>query len=259
MMNGLNRRDMLQTLGASLLLTSFSRIAGAIDNREEAQSVGAWYGELADNARLLRDKKITGLQWQEAMDKIYGDAPLQSLLASLKFDDLSAHIKDLIPADRPEFFHRLEIPGGPDQDNIDNREPPRVLLTKIAYVRKGKAVPPHGHSNMVSAFMCLSGEFEVRMYDKLEDNEENMLIRQTQHSKAAGPGTWSSISDYRDNVHWLTARSEECFLFTAKLINIEPDRELNGRINLDLRRPEVIGGNTYLAPKITGAEAAEIY
>lgn len=86
-----------------------------------------------------------------------------------------------------------------------------------------------------------------------------MVIRQTAHDQKAGPGTWSSISDYRDNVHWLTAKSDDCYLFTCKLLSVEPDLPLNGRINLDLRRAKTLDRGTSLAPTISAQEAREIY
>ena len=129
----------------------------------------------------------------------------------------------------------------------------------MAHVRKGSAIPPHGHSNMASAFLCLSGEFDVKLYDRLEEREHSLVVRQTADRKGAGPGTWSSISDYRDNVHWLVAKTDNCFLFTVKMINVEKNRTLKGRINIDLRCAERLGAETFLAPKITSAQAREIY
>ncbi|MCA9158090.1 MAG: hypothetical protein KDA72_07175, partial [Planctomycetales bacterium] len=126
-------------------------------------------------------------------------------------------------------------------------------------VRKGYSVPPHGHSNMVSAFLCLSGEFDVRLYDRLEEREGSMVVRSTVHQPAAGPGTWSSISDYRDNVHWLTAKSDDCYLFTCKMLSVEQGLPLHGRINIDLKNSKKLNSMTYLAPKITAAEASRLY
>lgn len=112
---------------------------------------------------------------------------------------------------------------------------------------------------MVSAFLCVSGEFEVKLFDRLDDFGETMVVRNTVDEKSAGPGSWSSISDYRNNVHWLMAKSDDCFLFTCKLIRLEEDREFNDRINLNLKTAEQLGSNTWRARKISGAEASELY
>ncbi len=112
---------------------------------------------------------------------------------------------------------------------------------------------------MVSAFLCVSGEFDVKLYDRLEDTDESMVVRQTADQQKAGVGTWSSISDYRNNVHWLTAKSDNCFLFTCKLIRLEEKRDFKGRINIDMRDPKRIGSSTFQARKISFSESNEIY
>ncbi len=259
-MPNLNRRSLLQSLGFAAMFTSFAQLSNVADGGlATSGDVEEWLKTLYANAEKLRKREISGLQWQEAMDSIYGAVPLEKLKERIRFAELAPKVIDLIPADRMELFHRVELPGSDEPGSEDGKEPQRVLITKLAYIRKGKAVPPHGHSNMVSAFLCLSGEFEVRQYDRLEEQEDHMIVRESEHQMSAVPGTWSSISDYRNNVHWLTAKSDDCFLFTTKLINIEEKRPLNGRINIDVRRATAVGSSTWKAPKITAAEARELY
>ena len=45
----------------------------------------------------------------------------------------------------------------------------------------------------------------------------------------------------------------------AAMINLEVNRPLEGRINIDLRSAERLGRETYLATKISSARAREIY
>jgi quercetin dioxygenase-like cupin family protein len=146
---------------------------------------------------------------------------------------------------------RRSVEGVPEES--------RLLITKIAHIKKGRSIPPHGHSNMVSAFLCISGRFDVRLYDRLEDRDDAMVVRQTTDLKETKPGTWSSISDYRNNVHWLTATTHDSFLFTSKLIRLEKGREFRGRINIDVKRGRVLGTNTLLASKISSQVASERY
>ncbi len=255
----MNRRRSLQTLGLASLafaLPGSSQLWGNEATSPEAMS--QWLDRLYINAGQLRSRKISSLAWQETMDAIYADAQIASLKQRLNFDTLRKEILERIPADRGELFHRVELPGSSD-GTINGREPHRVLITKVAHIKKGRSIPPHGHSNMASAFLCISGEFAVKQYDKLEDQENHMVLRQTVDEKSAGVGTWSSISDYRNNVHWLTAKTDDCFLFTSKLIGVEEGRQLNGRINVDVFRAESLGSQTLRAPKITHQEAAELY
>jgi len=225
---------------------------------EKAGDVDTWLGHLHDNASRLKTGSISSLQWQEAMDVIYRDTPLTSLKRHLNFRQLSDKIIAEIPESRGERFHRVDLLESRKR-KLDGPEPRRALITKVAHIKKGRSVPPHGHSNMASAFLCISGEFAVRQYDKIEDQAEHLIVRQTVDDSSAGIGTWSSISDYRNNIHWLTAKTDDCFLFTSKLIGLETGRPLNGRINIDVRRAEELGSNTLRASKITSREAADLY
>jgi hypothetical protein len=260
-MHQFSRRSALKSLGASALGIALAQVGLANDDPSTvtAEDLNSWIRQLNDNALQLRKREINPLLWQEGMDKIYQSTPLEKLKQHLNFPVLSKSILEKMPADRGEFFQTIELnapgkevpPGGP--------EPRQVLIAKIARVRKGFSVPPHGHSNMVSAFLCLSGEFDVRLFDRLEDRKEAMVVRSTIHNQTAGAGTWSSISDYRDNVHWLTAKTDDCYLFTCKMLNVEEGLPLNGRINIDLKQAKKLNSTTFVAPKITAEEARKLY
>ncbi|QDU80140.1 hypothetical protein Pla110_18630 [Polystyrenella longa] len=262
-MPNIDRRLMLKTfgisaLGMSALGVSFGRV-GLADDETAELDISDWIEKLHTNSVNLGSHQVSALHWQEAMDQIYAGVPMNQLKQRLDFESLRKTILDQMPADRGELFHRVELQATASQESTDTKEPRRALITKVAHVRKGSSIPPHGHSNMVSAFLCVSGEFEVRQYDRLEDQDNHMIVRQTVHDKNAGVGTWSSISDYRNNIHWLTAKTNDCYLFTSKLINVEDHRQLRGRINIDIHRADQLGTDTFKAPKITSREAAELF
>ena len=255
----IDRRNILK-LGAGSLL------AGTLCNHLQRtgcaspfveDKIQLWKTRLGEASKQLGAGKITGLQWQEEMDRIYADTPIADLLKMIRFDDLKDSILKMDLRGRGEIF--LDIPIPDVVDAAGRPEPSKVLISKLAYIEKGRNIPPHGHGNMVSAFLCVSGEFDVKLYDRLEDNEGDMVVRKTVDQKDAGVGTWSSISDYRNNVHWLTAKSDNCFLFTCKLIRLEEKRDFHGRINIDMREPQVVGSDTYRARKISFKKSSEIY
>ena len=159
---------------------------------------------------------------------------------------------------RGEVFTDVWFDGGPPRPGGDPR---LTAITKMATIRKGASIPPHGHGNMVSAFLQLSGEFHVRQYDKLATDAESMTIRRTVDA-TTGAGGWSGISDVKNNLHWLTAKSDDCLLFTVKLIALDPDVPLRGRINVDARRSVPVTGHgpgAVRVPRISHREAAELY
>ena len=253
----ISRRETLKSIAIAGLACSLPAFALANDQLG-SHDMARWLDRLYRNAHLLRKKRISSLQWQEAMDVIYDDVSVPALRERLDFGSLQQEILDLMGTERGELFRRVILPGSKEESS-DGKEPHRALITKVAHIKKGRSIPPHGHSNMASAFLCISGEFAVRQYDKLEENADEMVLRQTVDEPAAGVGTWSSISDYRNNVHWLTANTDDCYLFTSKLIGVETGRPLHGRINVDVREAKSLGSATYRAPKISYAEAADRY
>src|SRR5206468_4696834 len=98
---------------------------------------------------------------------------------------------------------------------------------------KGRSVVPHGHNNMATAFLILKGDLHGRHYDRLEDQKEHVLIKPT-IDRPFKPGECSTVSDYKDNVHWFQATSESAFIFNIHVLNVRPDSgEATGRVYLD--------------------------
>ncbi|MGI9519683.1 MAG: hypothetical protein ACR2NP_21700 [Pirellulaceae bacterium] len=253
------RRDALNIGAKSLVSAAFLNYVAktGCGSVHVDDSLENWKRRLREASSALGDGDISALQWQEEMDRIYGDTPINDLLAMVRFDDLKESMLRQDLRGRGELFLDIEIPGVADA--AGRPEPDRVLISKLAYVQKGRHIPPHGHGNMTSAFLCVSGEFDVQLFDRLEEKDEHMVVRKTLDQKDAARGTWSSISDYRNNVHWLTAKSDNCFLFTCKLIRLEEHRDFRGRINIDMRDPERLGSDTWRARKISFRESSEIY
>jgi len=256
----LNRRDLLQLSGRTLLAVSLSQhfLRAGYASEQGTAKAEEWSSRLDDVSRQLAANKISGLQWQEALDEIYGSAPMSELLKAVDFNRLSDQLATRDIGKRGEIFHDIPLGPIPALDKASG-SPHETAIVKIAHVKKGRSIPPHGHSNMVSAFLCVSGEFEVQLFYRLEQTDKDMVVRQTVDEKSATAGSWSSISDYRNNIHWLKAKSDDCFLFTAKLIRLEKGKEFRGRINVNLKDAKQLGSQTWRAPVITGREAAALY
>ena len=85
---------------------------------------------------------------------------------------------------------------------------------------------------MATAFLILKGNFRGRHYDRLEDEAEHMIIRPT-IDRSFAAGEHSTVSDYKDNVHWFTATSEQAFIFNIHVMNVDPDKKNTGRVYID--------------------------
>lgn len=252
-----HRRAFLRASAGQILSLS---LIGMMSRRglasEEGQSeIDGWFSEYAKLGEQLRESPDKQARWQLEMDELFTRVPMPSLLRYFDFNKLVDQMKEEVGT-ASELFLPLEVKGV--SGAITGAEPGKILLAKMAYVRKGKAIPPHGHSNMVSAFLNVSGEFHVRQYDRLKVTDNSMLLRET-CNRVCGVGEWSSISDERNNVHWLTAESEDCFLFTTKMIKLVDSRDFHGRINVDVLEAKSLGNSILEAPRITHNQAAEKY
>ena len=211
-----------------------------------------WLAQLLRTGETLKKGEITTEQWQAKMDFLYGSVTIDELRAHIDFDRLAAnfdfaHGEKMIELDPLSGIPLVDPPSGRDR-----------VMTKLAGVRRGKNVPPHGHENMTSAFLVLNGEFHLRQYDKLKTNESTLVFRKSRDERQTA-GAWSSTSDTLRNMHWLHADSADAFFFSTKLIYVNADAPMKGRVNVDLRHPVDLGGGILEAPVISGRRAREIY
>lgn len=256
----MSRREAIKLAGEGMLsfcLASFL-LRTATANDRGMEELSDWLTRFHGLGERLGAATITQGAWQTEMDDVYARAPLEALRKLVDFDRLSSQLKGADDRGRGEIFHTMFV-GRHPVEKVVGQEPARVLITKVAHVRKGRSIPPHGHSNMTSAFLHLSGEFRVRQFDKLANEDGKSLVVRPSGDFIGGAGRWSSISDVRNNVHWLTAASEDCFLFTTKMIRLEEGKPFHGRINIDVIRAKQAGNGVLLAPVIDAAQAAELY
>ncbi len=252
-----HRRSFLRASSAQLLSLS---LIGMMNRRGWACDQGrdeitAWFAEYASIGERLREAPERQARWQLEMDELFTRVPMRKLLQYFDFSKLADDMTQEIGT-AGELFVPIAVNGV--SGAIRGAEPEKILLAKMAYVKKGKAIPPRGHSNMVSAFLNISGQFHVRQYDRLQVTDDSMLVRET-CNRVCGVGEWSSISDERNNVHWLTAVSEDCFLFTTKMIKIVDGRDFHGRVNIDILDAKSLGNSLLMAPRISHQQAAEKY
>lgn len=220
-----------------------------------------WIAELYHVGESLDVGRISGPQWQREMDRLYGTCNLDTLLIHLDIDKVIAAI-DL--SDRGEQFVSTPLLDAPRRRIVAGHREGEGVITQIGATRRGNAIPPHGHQNMASAFLILSGEYHVRQYDKLRTIGEirpgrGSLLMRLAKDERQRRGQWSSVSDESDNIHWLRAASDDCFFFSTKLISLKPRLELHDRIHVDVNVAEDLGRGLVNAPIISDRRAVEKY
>jgi len=246
-MTDISRRQFSQqTVSAlltySLLETLFDRdMLGA-----EIQPLAAqWIKDLHELSTELKGTKLTQVQWQKQVESLMTKVDLPDLLKFIDFKKRQA-VPFRDKGERSIGFKFPEVEGLPT--NL-------VFGHQVFKLKKGQSVVPHGHNNMATAFLILKGDFHGRLYDRLEDSEDFMIIKPTIDQKFK-VGECSTISDVKDNVHWFETTSNEGYIFNIHVLNLGSG--LSGRVYIDPLGEKLSGGRIK-ARRLGAAEAIKLY
>lgn len=239
-----------ETLGSLLTLALLETVAAKDAFTKEIKPLAkTWLAEVDEISRDLRGKKLTQVQWQTQIEKLFDQADVPELLQFLDFEKLT---KDVKYKDKGERSLRPKFP------EIEGLPKELVYGTQLFALKKGRSVVPHGHTNMATAFIVCKGEFHGRHYDKFEEDEKTIVIKPT-IDKNFGPGGYSSISDDKDNVHWFKTLSDTGFIFNIHVYHVSRKKDLKtGRFYIDPDGEKLSAGRI-LASKIGSKEAHEKY
>jgi len=248
-MSTLSRREFQQhALGSlltwSLLDTVFSRQAFSEEIKLVAQQ---WLTELNSMSQDLRGQKLDPLTWQKQVETLFARVDLPEMLKFIDFDKLAKNAK---PKDRGELSVRATLP------KVDGLPTDLIFGHQVFVLNKDRSVVPHGHDNMATAFLVLKGDFHGRHYDRLEDVGKTHMIIQPTLDSQFGPGSYSTVSDLKDNVHWFKATSDVGYIFNIHVLSVKPGRA--GRVYVD-PAGEKLAGEKLKCRVINHEEANKLY
>jgi hypothetical protein len=176
-------------------------------------SMHNWLKKLNELCKDLKTHEISPLQWQSSIDELYKRHSLQEILHFIDFEKLVNGIRypSNMAAIRNVVFPRVS--GLPSPLNFGH---------KIFALRKGGAIVPHVHNNMVSSHLILKGKFHVRTFDRIFDSEEPNKFISLRPSIDAhlGSSQLVTMSDDKDNGHWLVAESDTAFTLDIPVSNL---------------------------------------
>lgn len=241
-----SRQALNSLLTFSLLETLFSRDAFAADVKPITVK---WLAEVNQLGNDLKDEKLKQLQWQEKIKELFSKVDLPDLLRLIDFDKVTKNVSAPDHGAKSLSFKFQEIDGVPTK---------LVFGKQIFALKQGRSVVPHGHNNMATAFLILKGDFQGRHYDRLEDLADHVIIRPTIDERFS-PGGCSTVSDFRDNIHWFKSLSESAYIFNIHVNNINPkSTEPTGRVYLDPNGEKLTDGKIK-ARLITYDESNKLY
>ena len=249
-MDDLSRRSFAHNVLGSLLTFSLLETLFECDAfAEKVRPVTThWLNDVNQLGLDLKDQSVSQIVWQEKLRELFAQVNLDELLNLIDFDKLTAGVELKDRGARSLRFSFRQIEGVPEK---------LAYGKQVFALKQGRSVVPHGHNNMATAFIILKGDFHGRHYDRLEDEQDHVIIRST-IDKQFGPGGFSTISDFKDNVHWFKATSDQGFIFNIHTVNVSSGDKRTGRVYLD-PDGEKLAGDRIRAPRINYDEAHRRY
>ncbi|HEV3143324.1 MAG TPA: hypothetical protein VGZ47_05495 [Gemmataceae bacterium] len=240
------------TIQALQSLTAVALIEGLAAHRlfgaDVKPVVDQWLAELNTISNDVHDHKVKDVEFQKSLEDLYRRVNLPELLKTLDFERMAAGVN--YPARGAKSL--------PVDFNVAGLPTKLVFGRQIFALQKGRSVVPHGHDNMATGFLILSGTLRGRHYDRLEDHADHYIVRPT-IDRTFQPGEFSTVSDHKDNVHWFMADSDHAFIFNIHVMETNPENPNRaGRVYVD-PLGEKLSGGLYKAPKITYGKANQLY
>lgn len=239
-----------QSLGSLMTFSLLETLFDCNAFGKDVQPITArWLNDVNTLGLDLRDESLKQVVWQEKVEELFGQVDLPELLKFVDFEQLSAEAKLVEKGARSLRCTFPKVEGLPT--NL-------VFGKQIFAVKQDRSVVPHGHNNMATAFLVLDGTFEGKHYDRVEDEEDHIIIKPT-IDRGFTQGECSTVSDYKDNVHWFKATREPSFLFNIHVLNVRSDSGLKtGRVYLDPHGEQLKDG-LIRARRISYGEANRLY
>lgn len=245
----MNRRDFTSSLLEAI--ASFSLIRSLVATDAFTQAIrpitNHWVAKLHEMSQDVKAGSITPGMWQENIQELFNQVPLSDLLSLIDFERL---IQGFTYPDLGVHTKRVTFPS------LKGVPSNLAFHSKIFGMKKDRAIIPHGHQNMVSCHYVLKGAFQLKHYNKIEEDNTHMIIEPT-IDEIARVGSHSSISDERNNIHWLKATTETAFTFDVLVLDLN-DKQWHVD-NIDPYEAELTSGNLLRVKKLDVEEALKRY
>ena len=207
-----------------------------------------WVKDLVEMTGDLKGARITDVAFQSQMEALFQRVDLSELCSLVDFDEVE---KRPLPTNGAAVI-------GVDLRKVDGLPEKLAFGKQIFACAKDRSIVPHGHRNLCTGFIILKGKWHGRHYDKLETRDDHYIITPT-IDREFDPGSLSTVSDHRDNVHWFKAVSETAYIFNVHIYaDWTVSSSTSGRLYLD-PDGEKLPGDLIRAPKMSLEECHAKY
>lgn len=245
----MDRRDFTKGLLASVMTYSLMETFFVTEafSRPIKPLTKHWAIELNEFCSDLKKESISPEEWQAQIGRLYEKIPLDDLLRFIDFTALQKGFK------YPDLGVSTKYVKFPKLNGLPERT---AFMKKIFGMKKGRAIIPHGHSNMASAHLIINGEMHLRQYENLRKDDNHLIIKPT-IDKNIGLGESSSISDDKENVHWFVANTDYAFTFDVILLDLGGKKyDID---NIDIYEKENLFDGSFRVPILKVEEALKKY
>lgn len=210
--------------------------------------IQSWARRVDTICRDLRVQTLSAGEWQLEVERLMRSVALEDLLKAIDFDRLEALLN----------YPELGVDTQRVRFRDDNGASEFGFVAKLFGMNPDRAIIPHGHRNMVSAHTVLGGKFHLRQYERLEREGDSLIVRPTV-DEHVGAGHASSISDERNNIHWLIARGGRSYTLDVIVVGLDAEQPSYEIENLDADRATPLGDEKLRMPIIGVEEALSRY
>jgi len=211
--------------------------------------VRKWLIEMEDTTQGMKQGRLKPIEWQQQIESLLSRVELKDILSAIDYDRLARNA--IFPEDHESA----------EDVNLSQNEglPAELGFAPYFYaMRKGVAIVPHGHRNMVSMHMMLKGRAHGWQFERVSDEAQYLTIKPTT-DHVLDVGAVSTISDQRGNIHWFKALSEPVFMFNIGVFGIDPAQGFTGRDYIDPLGGEKLKGGLIRARRLEAKEAYKLY
>lgn len=206
-----------------------------------------WLKDLHTMCSDLKTNSITPIEWQKRIDDFHKKLPLEDLIKIIDFE------KSIEKFEYPDLGVVVTDPILPKVEGVSENY---SFIGRIFGMQKDRAIIPHGHKNMTSCHRVLQGEFLLKQYDRLKDEGDYMFIKQTLE-ETGKQGSFSSISDDKNNIHWLVANTDRAYTFDVIVVGLnEKPTEID---NIDIYNAVNVQSEILKVKKINVNDALKKY
>ena len=240
------RRDFLEGSLSSLVTLAFLDSVVRAHGAAPAISpiLESWLRGLHAHSADLHGGAIAAAAWQREVQSLLERVPLEDLMSFIELEDLMKTVA--LPDDRATARDPVFPP-------LEGLAPIGSYIRRVFLMQKGRAIVPHGHRNMVSGHLVMHGGVHVRHYERLADEPGYMIVKPT-IDRESTPGMATTVSDEKDNVHWLTATTDIACTFDVIVVDLDPSRPTEFMDFIDPRAAEPHEGGALRAPRLQADE-----